>query len=80
MNTLVISQAATGTALVHEVNTGAGVELRSTYTMQSLGTTLDVRLGCPRPASGGASIVPYTATPSAFVVQTPNAVNTYARQ
>jgi hypothetical protein len=79
-DTLVISFANTGTALVHEVTAGLP-EIRQTFTMQSTGTTLDARPGCPRTTAAESFLLPYTASAGFLVVQRDaTTVTAYTRQ
>jgi hypothetical protein len=79
-DTIVISFATTGTALVHEVTDGP-TETRQTFTMQPTGTTLDVRPGCPRGTAAQASLFPYTVDDVSLSIQRDaTTVIRYARQ
>lgn len=79
-HTIVISFADTGTALLHEVTAGLP-ETRQTFTAQWVGTTLDLRPGCPR-ASGAPSVLyPHTAGGGLLSIQRDaTTVTTYTRQ
>jgi hypothetical protein len=79
-DTIVISFANTGTALVHEVTAGLP-ETRQTFTVQSTGTTLDARPGCPRTSDAQSFLLPYTASAGFLVIQRDaSTVTAYTRQ
>jgi hypothetical protein len=79
-DTLVVSFAGTGTALVHEVTAGLP-ETRQTYTVRPVGTTLDARVGCPRSSTAEPFLLPYTSGGGLLSIQRDaTTVTTYTRQ
>jgi hypothetical protein len=77
--TLVISNAASGTATVHSIQSrNGGADSRETLTAMPSGTTFAMTRVCPPPSASGAFM--YTATGSTLLTIDNNRVDTWMRQ